>query len=134
MKNMSIITLITLLSAPTTFVNASTFVYCGLSDGSDWDWLLDTNDNYETIQGQWARVTQANHRYFNVYRVSETEFLAKAFSCPAGYIPQPAESGTSRWEIFEVTRFDGSSYFIDGYKTYYSTRDNGAIYNSTYRL
>ncbi|WP_114784689.1 hypothetical protein [Vibrio tetraodonis] len=134
MKKTAIVTLGTLLLTSTTFVNASTFVYCGHLDGSDWDWLLDDHDYYETIQGQWKRVTEGNNRYFNVFRVTETEFQEKAFDCPTGYIPQPAESGTSRWEIFEIIRPDGSRYFIDGYKTYYSSITNQATYNEYFRL
>ncbi|RSD28532.1 hypothetical protein [Vibrio pectenicida] len=133
MKNKAIITFGVLLLTSATFVNASTFVYCGLPDGSDWDWLLGAHDSYETIEGQWARVTGANNQYFNVFRVNETEFLAKAFSCPAGYVPQPAESGTSRWEIFEIIRPDGSRYFIDGYKTYYSIINNQVTINHYFR-
>ncbi|MYM61372.1 hypothetical protein GTG28_19330 [Vibrio sp. OCN044] len=133
MKYRSIITIGALLITSATFVNASTFVYCGRPDGSDWDWLLDTYDNYETIHGQWARVTEVNHRYFNVFRVSEAEFQSKAFRCPAGYIPQPAESGTSRWEVFEIVRQDGSRYLIDGYKTYYSITTNQVTSNHYFR-
>ncbi|WP_114784687.1 hypothetical protein [Vibrio tetraodonis] len=135
MKIKAITTLGSLLLASTTFVNASTFVYCGLPDGSDWNWLLDANDNYETIQGHWVRITEGSNQYFNVFRVSEIEFQARAFSCPAGYVPQPAESGTSYWEIFEIIRQDGSRYFIDGYKTYYSLSTNKVSdYNLMRRL
>ena len=132
MKIKSIITLGALLLTSATFVNASTYVYCGLPDGSDWDWILDDHDNYEMISGQWARVTEANGQYFNVFRVTEAAFDTRLFSCPAGYVTQPAESGTSRWEIFEIVRPDGSSYFVDGYKTYYlSGQVTG---NSAFRL
>ncbi|RSD28536.1 hypothetical protein [Vibrio pectenicida] len=134
MKNVAIITLSALLLTSTTFANTSTYVYCGLPDGSDWDWLLNMHDNYEMIRGQWARVTEENSQYFNVFRVDEAVFDVKAFNCPAGYIAQPAESGTSRWEIFEIIRSDGSSYFIDGYKTYYSSISNQATHNDSFRL
>ncbi|MDN3610050.1 hypothetical protein ACODM8_14520 [Vibrio ostreicida] len=119
MKLKQLISCIALCVTSSAFANTSTYVYCGLPDGSDWDWLLDHNDNYTTIEGQWGRVTQPSGRYFNVFRVTEAVFEAKAFSCPAGYIAQPADSGTSRWEIFEIIRPDGSRYFIDAYRTYY---------------
>lgn len=109
----------TLFLTSTAFATTSQRVYCGLPDGTDWDWLLDSNDQYEYIEGQPARVTEANGQYFNVFRVEEAAFNARAFSCPAGYVTQPAESGTSSWEIFQIVKPDGSSYFIDSYKTYY---------------
>ncbi|WP_114784685.1 hypothetical protein [Vibrio tetraodonis] len=133
MKKKTTFTLVTLLGISSTLVNASPFVYCGLPDGSDWEWLINSHNHYETIQGQWARVAEATNQYFNVFRVSETEFKAKAFSCPAGYIPQPAESGTSRWELFEIVRQDGSRYLIDGYKTYYSITTNQVTSNHYFR-
>ncbi|MBU2895562.1 hypothetical protein [Vibrio hepatarius] len=130
----AIITLGILVLTSTTYANTSTYVYCGLPDGSDWDWLLDEHDNYKTIDGQWARVTEENGQYYNVFRLDEVTFESKAFSCPAGYITQPAESGTSRWEIFEIIRPDGSSYFIDGYKTYYSSINHQTTRNDYFRL
>ncbi|WP_337969458.1 hypothetical protein [Vibrio pectenicida] len=108
-----------------------TYVYCGLSDGSDWDWLLDQNGNYETIEGTWGRVHQRNGQYFNVFRVTESHFDSKAFSCPAGYTPQPADRGTSRWEVFEIQKPNGTQVLVDSYKTYYNT---GGVIPSAYRL
>ncbi|MCF7506099.1 MULTISPECIES: hypothetical protein [unclassified Vibrio] len=134
MKLKQIIAFSALLMASSAFANTSTYVYCGLPDGSDWDWLLDGNNNYETIEGRWARINQANGTYFKVFRVSEALFDSKAFSCPGGYVPQPADSGTSRWEIFEVIRADGTSYFIDGYKTYYNSGTNSAADNFQLRV
>ncbi|MBU2896762.1 hypothetical protein [Vibrio hepatarius] len=111
--------------------HSMTYVYCGLSDGSDWEWLLDQSGNYETIDGTWGQVHQGNGRYFNVFRVTESQFDSKAFNCPAGYTPQPADRGTSRWEVFEIQKPDGTQMLIDSYKTYYNT--GGAI-PSTFRL
>ena len=108
-----------LLIRSSAYANVTTYVYCGLRDASNWEWLLDNNDDYVTISGRWGRVTEASGIYFQVFRVSEEVWQQKALQCPAGYISQPADSGTSRWEIFEIIRSDGSSYFINGYKTYY---------------
>ncbi|RSD30490.1 hypothetical protein [Vibrio pectenicida] len=108
-----------LLASQTVYANTTTYVYCGLPDASDWEWLLDENDNYMTIPGKWGRITEASGHYFKVFRVSEEVWQQKSFNCPSGYTSQPADSGTSRWEIFEVIRSNGSSYFINGYKTYY---------------
>ncbi|BCK12278.1 hypothetical protein FLM06_03685 [Vibrio cholerae] len=108
-----------LLFSASSFANSTTYVYCALPDGSDWEWLLDTNDNYVTISGNWGRVSEANGNYFNVFRVNEAIWKQKAIQCPAGYIAHPADRGSSRWEIFEVMRTDGSSYFVNGYRTYY---------------
>ncbi|MCC2525750.1 hypothetical protein [Vibrio coralliilyticus] len=134
MKLKQIITCSALLMASSAFANTSTYVYCGLPDGSDWDWLLGGNNNYETIEGQWARISQADGSYFNALRVSEALFNSKAFSCPAGYVPQPADSGTSRWEIFEVIRADGTSYLIDAYKTHYNPHTNSVQDNFQLRV
>ena len=109
-----------LLLSSSVFANTTTFVYCGPPDGGrDWDWLLDSEDDYITIEGRWGRVTESSGRYFRVFRVSEDVWRQKSLQCPSGKNVQPADSGTSRWEIFEVIRADGSRYFIDGYKTYY---------------
>ncbi|MFY2507833.1 hypothetical protein ACN3E9_06015 [Vibrio pectenicida] len=112
-------TLLLISSSAYANTNTTTYVYCGLPDASDWEWLLDTDDNYIIISGRWGRVTEASGHYFRVFRVSEEVWEQQVFNCPAGYISQPADSGTSRWEIFEVIRANGSSYFIDAYKTYY---------------
>lgn len=133
MKLNTFITCITLFLTSAAFGNTS-YVYCGLPDGSDWEWLLDGNDNYETIEGQWARVTEINGQYFNVFRVDEAIYNAKVFNCLAGYVPQPAESGTSQWEIFEIIKPDGSSYWIDSYKTYYSLSSHQAVTNLAMRI
>ncbi|RSD28534.1 hypothetical protein [Vibrio pectenicida] len=103
-----------------SYTHAITYVYCGLPDGSDWEWLIDQSGNYQKIEGVWARITESNGRYFNVYRVTKCAFEIKAFNCPAGYIPQPAESGTSLWEIFEIQQPDGTRQLLDGYKSYHS--------------
>lgn len=132
MKNIIIMLSVVLLT--TAASHASTYVYCGRTDGSDWDWLLDEHENYEIIRGRWGRITEVNGMYFNVFRVDETTFTSRSFNCPAGYVPQPAESGTSRWEIFEIIKPDGSSYFIDGYKTYYSLISRQATRNDSFRL
>ncbi|NOH73352.1 hypothetical protein F0225_18725 [Vibrio pectenicida] len=123
----------TLFLTSTAFATTSQRVYCGLPDGTDWDWLLDGNNQYQYIEGQPARVAATNNLYFNVFRVSETIFNARAFNCPAGYVTQPAESGTSRWEIFEIVRPDGSSYLIDSYKTIYSSANNQVAINHYFR-
>ncbi|MDN3612508.1 hypothetical protein ACODM8_14805 [Vibrio ostreicida] len=128
----TLITLAALLSGLSSFAHASTYVYCGLPDGSDWEWLLDSNDNYQTIDGIWGRAIQANGNYYNVFRVNEALFETKAFSCPGGYVPQPAESGASRWEVFEIIRADGSRYLIDGHKTIYNA--GGSSISSAFRL
>lgn len=88
MKFKQIIACSALLMASSAFANTSTYVYCGLPDGSNWDWLLDGNNNYETIEGQWARINQAN----------------------------------------------GTSYLIDGYKTYYNSGTNSAEDNFQLRV
>ncbi|GLT17091.1 hypothetical protein GCM10007938_08680 [Vibrio zhanjiangensis] len=112
----------------------STYIYCGLKDGSDWEWHFDNNDNYSIISGRWARITQANGRYFNVFRVSESDLQALALSCPAGYQPQPADAGTSHWEVFEVFRNDGSRYIIDSYRTYYTLGSSTVAANFQLRV
>ncbi|CAM3572335.1 hypothetical protein [Vibrio aquimaris] len=120
MKFSSLLLSSLLLLSSSVFADTTTYVYCGPTDGGrDWDWLLDQDDNYVTIKGQWARITEASGRYFKVFRVTEELWLQKSLQCPAGYNVQPADSGTSRWEIFEIIRANGSSYFINGYRTYY---------------
>ncbi|NRD72211.1 hypothetical protein HQQ94_02950 [Shewanella sp. VB17] len=118
MKLKKIITCLTLILSSQSF--AETYVYCGLPDGSDWEWLLDENNNYVPIEGQWGRITAANHGYFKVFKVQESTFIEKTLTCPEGYITQPAERNSSKWEIFELIRPDGSSYFIDAHKSYYN--------------
>ncbi|RSD30417.1 hypothetical protein [Vibrio pectenicida] len=119
MKIKQLLACTTALMAMSTQAQISTYVYCGLADGSDWEWHLDHNDDYSIIYGRWARVTEENGRYFNVFRVNESDLQALALSCPSGYQPQPADSGTSYWELFEVLRADGSKYIINSYRTYY---------------
>ncbi|XHY20913.1 hypothetical protein ViNHUV68_16210 [Vibrio sp. NH-UV-68] len=109
----------TLLISTSSFADTYTYVFCGLPDGSDWDWLISEQDDYITIEGNWGRVTETTGRYFDVFKVNEHTFYTKVLRCPAGYIPQPADRGTSRWQIFEIIRADGSSYLIDAYTTYY---------------
>lgn len=119
MKLLSIFFSVALFFSLPSFASTTTYVYCGLPDASDWEWLLDSDDNYVTISGNWGRVTEANGVYYTVFRVDEALWQQKSLQCPAGYILQPADSGTSRWEIFEIIRADGSRYFIHGYRTYY---------------
>lgn len=133
MKLNLLITSTTLFFTSTVFAD-TTYVYCGLPDGSAWEWLLDSNGNYETIEGQWARVTEDNGLYFNVFRVNEESYNTKAFNCPAGYVPQPAISGSSRWEVFEVISSNAPSYLIDSYKTSYSLFSNRVAVNRLLRI
>ncbi|MDN3612710.1 hypothetical protein QWZ16_24365 [Vibrio ostreicida] len=118
MKLKQLISCIALCVTSSAFANTSTYVYCGLPDGSDWDWLLDHNDNYTTIEGQWGRVTQPSGRYFNVFRVTEAVFEAKAFSCPAAISPNGRQRHLTLGNI-RNHQADGSRYFIDAYRTYY---------------
>lgn len=128
MKTLAAILVFFMSVINTSQATTLTYVYCGLPDGSNWDWLLDNNGNYETIEGTWARITQSNGRYFNVFRVTESHYHSKAFSCPAGYVPQPAERRTSGWEVFEIQKTDGTKILLDGRKTTYDSRGIPSAY------
>ncbi|MFW7525387.1 hypothetical protein ACODM8_14810 [Vibrio ostreicida] len=121
MNLINILGIATCLGLTSSAFASSTYVYCGVPDGSDWEWLLDTDDNYISIEGEWKRVTLNDSSYFNVFNVSESVFNQRTWECPAGYVVQPADRSTSFWEVFQITREDGSSYLKEGHKSYHNS-------------
>ncbi|AEH16468.1 hypothetical protein [Shewanella baltica] len=118
MKLSQLIAVFALTFNTQSFADTSTYVYCGLPDGSDWEWLLDENDNYVTIEGQWGQVILPNRRYFMTFKVQQSVFDEKGLTCPEGYFIQPGNRNLANWDVFQIMQSNGSSYIMDGYKTY----------------
>lgn len=128
MKTLAAILVFFMSVINTSQATALTYVYCGLPDGSDWDWLLDEQGNYISIEGQWRRVSLHDSSFFNVFNVEKATFDEKNLDCPSGYNLQPADRNTSYWEVFQITLPNGSTYFMDGHKSYHNTSRHQSHY------
>jgi hypothetical protein len=113
MKLNQLITFVVLTFSTQSFADTSTYVYCSLPNASDWEWLLDGNDNYVTIEGLWEVDTDIYGRDFNAFKVQESVFNEKTLICPEGYVTQPGDRNASDWNLFKIIQPDGSSYIID---------------------
>lgn len=121
MKTLSVILLFYISIINLAQASSTTYVYCGLPDGSDWDWLYDEQGNYINIEGEWRRISLHDSSFYNVFNVQQSTFNQKKIKCPSGYIPQPADRNTSYWEVFQISLPNGSSYFMEGHKSYHNT-------------
>ncbi|NRD75720.1 hypothetical protein HQQ94_21360 [Shewanella sp. VB17] len=86
----------------------TTYVYCAVPDGSDWDWLVDRSNNYVTVEGSWGRYTYSDGAYFNYFNVSNAQYQSVNSRCPLGEVAQPGDRNTSSWEVFNILHLDGS--------------------------
>jgi hypothetical protein len=94
----------------------TTYVYCAAPDGSHWDWLIDSSDNYVPVGGTWGRRSLPNNRYFNYFSVSEAKYESLSAQCPSGEVAQPGDRRSSYWEVFNVQSPNGNT-IADGFKT-----------------
>ena len=84
MKTLAVILFFFMSVINTSQATTLTYVYCGLPDGSDWDWLLDEQGNYISIEGQWRRVSLHDSSFFNVFNVEKATFDEKKPRLPLG--------------------------------------------------
>ncbi|WP_146184886.1 hypothetical protein [Aeromonas sp. HMWF015] len=128
------IMLITSGSSQHVMASVNSWVFCGSPDGRHWQWLLDRDNNYISVEGVWGRHLIDGGEYFNVFRISEEIYSDIRDLCPTGLMPQPADRATSAWEVFEVSNSDGSTTVVDAYKTIYRQADNWATKNFQIRV
>jgi hypothetical protein len=108
--------LITLLSVSKVQAE-TTYVYCAAPDGSDWDWLLDSADNYVLIEGTWGRHTYMNQSYFNYFNISTAQYQLVNSQCPLGDVAQPGGRYTRSWDVFNLLYPNGATLIAEGQKS-----------------
>ncbi|NRD75285.1 hypothetical protein HQQ94_19070 [Shewanella sp. VB17] len=94
----------------------TTYVYCAAPDGSHWNWLIDSSDNYVTVEGSWGRERLSNRKYFNYFSISEAKYESLNAQCPSGEVAQPGDRSSSYWEVFKIQNANGSR-ISNGQKT-----------------
>jgi hypothetical protein len=107
---------------------AETYVYCAQPDGSDWDWLVDSTNNYVKVTGEWGRENISGDSYFNYFSISDATYHAVMTQCPSGTIAQPADSRYSAWSVFKDHY---GLYFILGKRTIFRLRIKSRLYRLT---
>ncbi len=93
-----------------------TNVICAKLDGSKWYWLKDSNGNQVTASGLWsaAYLRGSSTEYIDAFNISDETYNNISSQCNNSYVAQPAKSTFSSWAVFQITKFDGTSYLAPG--------------------
>ncbi|MDE1462903.1 hypothetical protein [Spartinivicinus poritis] len=102
-----------------------TNVICAKPDGSKWYWLKDSNGNQVTASGLWsaAYLRSSSTEYIDAFNIGDETYNKISSQCNNSYVAQPAKSTFSSWAVFQVTKFDGTSYLAPGKFVIYRDRN-----------